>query len=577
MVSMPPSVGARPGCSAPKTFTYVCLPPRLLLDGQRNPLAVGVYSLIARLYLIHQSPIPLSAPDLQRYDPTLSYGAARGALRRLVQLGWLTETTGHKNAYLPTWGRIRGAIRPWQIGAPGLGCPVHHTPLRLDRRLLDVLMGKLEPHPTHPAAITRYLDRPLLGLRDVGAYALTLAGYGGATERLQRYCLVCDGQAQPLPSDHAMLALASQWLFAEDGADLSIQGQRMLGIAMHAQAPHTTPDAQPLFFVAPSMIADLIPSLIPDLIVSEPFEERGASATRCGRTPAMPPAQTIPGTHRNLTSQGTSPPPPPAGGGGMQLHANEVQKPPLLLQGMETETAQLLRGINVMSSNIAKYAHLAPELVRAAIAHGRARPEVRDLAGWVVHLLGQASDGRWTIPSIAPNATSWQEDDIAALSRQYGDLFRLGSDEDDQGQDITSADDTMSELVIELCNAVRAQLPQRCWLPLDDCLIQITTDRVCVVCPNRQVWCAVWDLQEVLRDALRDLDLPDTLVLRLAEADDVALPNGYNVPPSELEGEPLGPASRHWPFLSTPMPLSGRPQRTLSVVAEGQVSASPSA
>src|SRR5438876_1265586 len=63
---------------------YVFIPQRLIADLQANPVAIGAYALLARLFLIYQAPIPLSAADLQRYDPMLSYGAARGALQRLV-------------------------------------------------------------------------------------------------------------------------------------------------------------------------------------------------------------------------------------------------------------------------------------------------------------------------------------------------------------------------------------------------------------------------------------------------------------------------------------------------------------
>ena len=36
---------------------YVFLPQRLLADLQANPAAIGVYALIARLFLIYQEPI----------------------------------------------------------------------------------------------------------------------------------------------------------------------------------------------------------------------------------------------------------------------------------------------------------------------------------------------------------------------------------------------------------------------------------------------------------------------------------------------------------------------------------------
>jgi hypothetical protein len=98
--------------------------PLLIADLQANPAAIGIYALIARLFLIYQEPIPLSAADLQRYDPTLSYGAARGALQRLVALRWLTDQSGHKNCYTPDhaeWDRdvprgVRGVRR--SLGRP---------------------------------------------------------------------------------------------------------------------------------------------------------------------------------------------------------------------------------------------------------------------------------------------------------------------------------------------------------------------------------------------------------------------------------------------------------------------------
>ena len=43
---------------------YVFLPQRLLADLRANPAAIGAYALIARLFLIYQEPIPLSAADL---------------------------------------------------------------------------------------------------------------------------------------------------------------------------------------------------------------------------------------------------------------------------------------------------------------------------------------------------------------------------------------------------------------------------------------------------------------------------------------------------------------------------------
>ncbi len=215
---------------------YVFLPQRLLADLQANPAAIGVYALLARLFLVYQAPIPLSAADLQRYDPTLSYGAARGALQRLVALHWLSEHSGHKNHYTPTWGVIKGTASPWRMDAPTLGRPAHVLTLRLDRRLLDVGLGKLIPHPTYPAHTNdRYLEQPILSLRDVGAYAQTLGGHAlAATPALWRYGLIRDGVIQPLASAADLIALASQRTLEGDGAAPTEQLVALLHLGAHA-------------------------------------------------------------------------------------------------------------------------------------------------------------------------------------------------------------------------------------------------------------------------------------------------------------------------------------------------------
>src|SRR5689334_13151023 len=89
---------------------YCPIPQRLLTDLHDNSLAIGLYSLIARLYLVAQTPIPLSVPDVVRYDPALSRGAVLRALARLLAGGYITEAEqpGRKTRYTPAWGRIGG-------------------------------------------------------------------------------------------------------------------------------------------------------------------------------------------------------------------------------------------------------------------------------------------------------------------------------------------------------------------------------------------------------------------------------------------------------------------------------------
>src|SRR5215210_6824250 len=268
---------------------YLFLPHRLIADLPANPAAIAIYALIARLFLIYHAPIPLSAADLQRYDPTLSYGAARGALRRLVALHWLSDQSGHKNQYTPTWGVIKGTIQPWRMDAPTLGRPAHVVTLRLDRRLLDVGLGKLVPHPTYPAQTNdRYLEQPILSLRHVGAYAQVLNGQAlAATPALWRYGLIRDGLAQPLPAAAELIALASQRTLDGDGAAPTEQGLRTLGLDL-SSAPSAPPSGQPLFFVDHALIPDPITCLIPELIPLSAESEGRFSAAERARSGADP-------------------------------------------------------------------------------------------------------------------------------------------------------------------------------------------------------------------------------------------------------------------------------------------------
>ena len=112
----------------------------------------------------------------------------------------------------------------------------------------------------------RYLEQPILSLRDVGAYAQVLNGQAlAATPALWRYGLIRDGLAQPLPAAAELIALASQRTLDGDGAAPTEQGLRTLGLDL-SSAPPAPPPGQPLFFVDHGLIPDPISCLIPDLI-----------------------------------------------------------------------------------------------------------------------------------------------------------------------------------------------------------------------------------------------------------------------------------------------------------------------
>lgn len=416
---------------------YLFLPHRLIADLQANPAAIGVYALIARLFLIYQEPIPLSAADLQRYDPSLSYGAARGALQRLTALHWLDERSGHKNCYTPAWGVIKGSIRPWQMDAPTLGRPAHLTTMRLDRRLLDVGMGKLAPHQTYPAQTDeRYLERPILSLRDVGAYAQALRGRSiAATAALLRYGLIRDGQAQPLPSAESLIALASQRTLTADGAAPTEHGLRKLGLE-RSVAPPETPQGQPLFFVEHDLIPDPITCSIPDLIPQVAKSQGRSSAADGPRSRISVHSLHMAGTPGTPRETRDPPPTPPiASGDGGEDRRLEKRADREALRP-ETESAELLRSINAFPSSIAELANMPAELVREAIAYAEAEPGIESVAGWVVEALRRNRDEGWAIPSPRtrwPDPASRQRllDVEAYTSGAYGDLFRLGGDTSD--------------------------------------------------------------------------------------------------------------------------------------------------
>jgi hypothetical protein len=439
-------VGARPE-GKPKVMPqldqdYVFLPQRLLADLRANPAAIGAYALIARLFLVYQEPIPLSAADLQRYDPSLRYGAARGALQRLVALGWLQEHRGHKNRYLPTWGIIKGAALPWRMDAPTLGRPAHVVTLRLDRRLLDIGLGRIIPHPLYPAEThNRYLERPIFTLRDVGAYAQALGGQTlAATPALWRYGLVRDGGAQPLHSAADLIARASQRTIEGDGAALTAQGLRLLGLDYPNE--HSVPSSkQTLFFVDHALIPDLIPPVIPDLIPPQATAEQRFCGAELEKTDPEDQARVMPGNRAIPSESSDSPPNPPArpfgGGGGdlppMRKSEREERQPETRESAPESEAAKLLRSIGAFPSSVEELADCSAELIAQAITYAEAEPGIASPAGWVVEALRRHRDEGWPIPEprIKRLGLGGDGDVIDAatyVGGAYGDLFRLGSD-----------------------------------------------------------------------------------------------------------------------------------------------------
>src|SRR5437868_1682101 len=114
-----------------------------------------------------------------------------------------------------------------------------------------------------------------------------------------------------------------------------------------------------------------------------------------------------------------TPPPPPSmsgvGGGETPIEqkgstgdtpAESKSGKSKVLAVPDTETARLLKTINVLPEQLIELAELPIAVVEAAIADGKARDGIRDLAGWVVKLLRTSRDYGWKIHPPQPRADS---------------------------------------------------------------------------------------------------------------------------------------------------------------------------
>jgi hypothetical protein len=199
----------------------------MLSDLRDNELAIGLYLLVARLFLVSHAPIPLGRADVLAFEPSIKAGAVKRAFDRLSAGGWLIASRvagSPKHHYTPNWGLVDGTVRPWSLDTPGLGRPRHLETLRVNRDLLDVGLGRLDPHARHAAEIARYLVAPALSLADLGAYALVLAGLGRATPALTVLGLMEGDTVSTVPPASALLRQFAQ----RSGIELSEHGRRKL-------------------------------------------------------------------------------------------------------------------------------------------------------------------------------------------------------------------------------------------------------------------------------------------------------------------------------------------------------------
>jgi hypothetical protein len=154
-----------------RTTRYVLVPDGLILAFAHDPLAVGVYTVIARLAMAAKDSVPLAARDLAAWMGSERDAERAAIMRRIARLeerGWLmiTRTRASKHRLLPTWGRDRtGIVRPWRLDQPDSDRPAHVRGRRVPLGLLDTYVGRLDPKPAQGHALmSRYFTRPLLDM-----------------------------------------------------------------------------------------------------------------------------------------------------------------------------------------------------------------------------------------------------------------------------------------------------------------------------------------------------------------------------------------------------------------------------
>ncbi len=408
---------------------YVLAPIALALDLRDSPLALGIYVLVARAYFVHQTPIPLSATDIQTYDATaeLSRGAITRAIDRLIASGWLIPhaSLGQKSAYRPAWGRVHGTVRPWEMEEPCLACPRTVRTVRVPSSLLDVCFGRIIPHVRHKALVERYVTHPALTLHDVGVYTLALAGLGTSTAALARLGLADHAGPIPPPSSTTLLARISQQPLlnpAPNAPAINALGLRRVGIISTSPSAPAEPDDPLLFFVPPELIGELPGGMIGNLIGYDDADKEAQSAS--GRD--IPAFLRVPKpTHGGMDAKGDSTTTTSvditkyACGGGKNNHSprtrgrrvppqvglcETAKSAPVQNKGSELpastddtgdvivstqtgETMRLLRSIGVRTDIAAQLAAHTHTQVSRVITQARARAGIRDLAAWVVSAL----------------------------------------------------------------------------------------------------------------------------------------------------------------------------------------------
>lgn len=313
---------------------YLRVPDRLLRVYAHDPLAVGVYVAVARCAVAHQGPVPLSAADLAAWVgiPRERDANVMRRLKRLLDDGWLVAEAelGTKRRLCPTWGQdASGIARPWDWQVPQLGKPEAVRTRRVPTDLLDTYLGRLDPQPgRRPAAITRYFDRPLLNLADIGAYALCTLVVAEPTLRLRRLGLFAGGGpvAPYKPVELLQKAARCMLLISENEAIVMVlpspAGWRKLGYDVQPQVA-SDPSGSPRGSRRGSDSGQ-------QGISDKPLHQESFSASECAGAKLSDDASAPTWESWESWRESTNPPPPPArdaGGGGASAGSIPADSP----------------------------------------------------------------------------------------------------------------------------------------------------------------------------------------------------------------------------------------------------------
>ena len=436
MPSTHPSGGAEvmrtpPWLSTPDT-AYLWIPTKLIETLAHAPLALGIYALIVRRWLVTQTAVPISAADLNAYDPSLTRSMIRTALAQLVRGQWLmgvTEQRGCKTTYLPTWGRQREGVRIWDQNQPAFnrGRVATH---RLDRNLLDGYLGRFEPQLHGQPRITRYLTDPMLTLTDVGVYLLLLVGvpHGHPTTTLTKLGLCQETIALAVPTLREIVQQGT----------LSLQGAQRFKLVPRGgiARPMDADPRPPLFFVDPNLATIMVSTMATNLAMTDTPSEKGLSASEWPQSPMVDDTRTVTGrlTKKNRINQPSE----------NTLHSiqkcdelsfsdsenveneaasdqesrnpktNHVPRRRNVMSIQETPSATRLRSIAVWPQTCAELADVPLDVIEACIADGKARPAVRDLAAWTVALVRDVQKHGWDAARKQrgePPTDAWRDPD----------------------------------------------------------------------------------------------------------------------------------------------------------------------